>query len=160
MVWLTMGTVQPNITDWQIIGSPLIYGVGADVSLFRVTHDWNANLWPSGSVWMAGWFPGNHLAVFDKLYPYKGASRLIHSPLPVAYQQAGYLERSLAFKADDRTRIYADSNWTITVEYFQPEVEEPTIPELLDLADVEQSIDLLETELEDLTNTYFPEGTP
>ena len=123
-MWQELGTVTLNDFDWHFVGPPIVYGLGFDIGVFRVTHDWNANMNPVGKAWMASYYEDDDTwALFKPLRPYKGSSRIISSPVPKQYLLAGMQERTIGIKAANRTRFYDGSNWTVTVEHYVPDTE-------------------------------------
>ena len=148
-MWQQLGTAHINDFDWHFVGPPIVYGLGFDIGIFRVTHDWDANKNPVGKAWLASFFPGDDTwGLFKPLYPYKDSPKLINAPVPKNYVLAGMQERVIGVKAANRTRFYDDSNWSITVEHFVP--EEATEEELLfqHLLELEAGQDLLQERLQ------------
>lgn len=136
-MWLSLGTKTITDYDWQTFDPPLIYGLGYDVGLFKITHSWPANHNPVGKLWFGSYFDGVELwALFQANYPYKNEGRLIHSPVPPSFVRAGLQERFIGVKADNRTRWYDGSPWTVSLEYYQPDT--PTEGEQL-LTDIDQT---------------------
>lgn len=129
-MWVQLGTVQISNYEWVLFEPPLVYGLGFDVGLFRISHDWHASLSPhGGGLWIGSYFPiQDSWALMVKSFPYKQEPKIISSPVPGAYLQAGFYERVMAIKPDNRCRWYESSNWTVTLEYFAPDV--PTEDEL------------------------------
>lgn len=96
-----MGEVTIRDYKWVKLFPTLTYGVGNDVELFRVRHDWDGSKDPRGKVWFGSYFESSQTRGLNRaLYPYKGDWKVLESPVPLSFIKAGLVDRTLMLKPD------------------------------------------------------------
>lgn len=113
MPWVNLGTVALDDWEWHSFNAPVIEG-----SVFRVTH--NYAIAPYGYAYISSVFADGSRYQFRKIYPHSDA-RIIQLPLSENLIQAGLTVRYLSARRSNRVRVFDQSNWTVTLEYFEPE---------------------------------------
>ena len=151
MSWQSLGTVTIGDYDWVKLFPTLHYGVGNDVSLFRVRHSWNGHQAPRGKLWLVSYFESEDIqALARALYPYKGPWKLMDLPVPLSYIEAGLTDRTLMLKPDNYTAWFADGNWTVELEYFETGKASPQVELVTSLAEIEADQDSIIDTLGDI----------
>lgn len=110
MVWSSLGSIQPNILDWQTYNTPVVGG-----ELFRVRQSW------------VGDWPGSGYLQISAVYADAGRhgyrrvgsdtkDRIIQLPVPEALELAGFTTRYIEIKVNGRARLFESANWTVDVD--------------------------------------------
>lgn len=110
MVWSSLGTIEPQLLNWQQYPTPVIGG-----ELFRVRQSW------------VGDWPGTGHLQFSALYADGGrygfrrigsdtADRMFTLAVPEVMQLAGLTTRYIEVKLSYNARIYSGANWQVSVD--------------------------------------------
>lgn len=118
MPWETLGTVTPNILDWETIPT-LALG-----NLFRISQSW-AGEWPGqGYIRLRMVQADGSFYETDRIYATRDVE-LLTFPLDPVLVEAGYVARRFQLKLNMRARIFATANWQVTIEEYLPSDNDP-----------------------------------
>jgi hypothetical protein len=116
MPWSTLGTLSPDLVDWQTLNAP------AEGELFRFSQSWVGE-WPG-----TGYIRLRLLYADDTSYEdgYFETQRLYASrdeqllvlPFNLILGQAGYNVRYFQARLNLRARTYANANWQVNIDQF------------------------------------------
>lgn len=119
MPWIALGTVEPNLLNWQAFSAP------AFESLFRVRQTWNGE-WPG-----AGYIRLRAVQSDGSFYETKSIyatrdQQLLVLPPSAALAEAGYFVRRFEIRLNLRARIFATANWQVSIdEYSASTADDP-----------------------------------
>lgn len=115
MVWAALGSIYPELLDWQP------YPVTADAgALFRVRQQW-MDQWPGvGYCLLSAVYGDAGRFGFRRIYADYN-ERSIILPVPESLSTAGFTTRTLEIKFSLRARIYADAQWQVSVDQWIPD---------------------------------------
>lgn len=151
MSWQSLGTVEIRDHNWIQLFPTLYYGVGNDIILFRVRHDWIDNKAPRGKLWFGSLFETEQTRALKRpIFPYKGTWDLIDSPVPLSYMEAGLTDRTIIIKPDNYTVWFDDGNWTVEIQYFDRGKPSPQIEVMESLEELESDQDSIIDTLGDI----------
>lgn len=123
MTWRTLGTLEPNLLDWQTLNIP------ARGEVFRVSQSWVGE-WPGTGfaslrlVYSNALVGGQGALEYRRVYPFRD-DRIYEFPFDERLRQAGYTVRYFQIKLNYRARLYAIANWQITIAQFWERVPRP-----------------------------------
>lgn len=121
MVWAPLGTLTPDLLDWQTLNAP------ASGELFRVSQSWNGE-WPGTGYIRLRLLYADAVSFEDgyfesqRLYASRD-EQLILKPFSSILAQAGYNVRYFQARLNLRARPYATANWQINIDQFLGEAE-------------------------------------
>lgn len=116
MAWSTLGSLSPNLLDWQTLSAP------AEGELFRFSQSWVGE-WPGTGYIRIRLFYANDEFYEDgyfeatRLYATRDEQLMIF-PFSLILGQAGYNVRYFQARLNLRARPYAIANWQLNVDQF------------------------------------------
>ncbi|MBE9159723.1 hypothetical protein IQ265_23220 [Nodosilinea sp. LEGE 06152] len=118
MPWQTLGTVNPNLLNWETIPASVLG------NLFRVRQNWVGE-WPGqGYIRLRLVQADGSFYEMGRLYATRD-EQLITYPLDPVLIEAGYVARRFQLKLNMRARIFAVANWQVTIEEYLPSDDDP-----------------------------------
>lgn len=123
MAWRSLGTLTPNLLEWQALNLP------ARGEVFRVSQDWVGE-WPGTGfitlrlIYLNGMLGGEGSLEYRRIYPFRD-DRILELPFDERLRHAGYTVRYFQAKLGYRARVYANANWQISIDQFWEFVPQP-----------------------------------
>ncbi|PZV07830.1 MAG: hypothetical protein DCF32_06260 [Leptolyngbya sp.] len=116
MTWAPLGTLTPNLLDWQTLNAP------AEGELFRARQSWVGEspgtgyirlrlLYADAETYEDGYFESKRLYASQD-------EQLLVLPFSPILAEAGYNVRYFQARLNLRARPYATANWQLTLEQF------------------------------------------
>ncbi|MEA5448352.1 hypothetical protein VB780_07220 [Leptolyngbya sp. CCNP1308] len=146
MAWRSLGTLTPNLIDWETLNIP----VRGEV--FRVSQDW-VGTWPGTGfislrlVYLNGALGKEAALEYRRIYPFRD-DRIHLFPFDEKLRQSGYTIRYFQAKLGHRARPYAVANWQISIDQFWDRVSRPEMQldsELTTIDSDELTMDITDT---------------
>lgn len=116
MSWETLGTLTPDLLDWQTLNAP------AEGDLFRVRQSWVGE-WPGTGYIRLRLFYADDESYDDgffetqRLYANQDTDLLL-LPFNQIMARAGYSVRYFQARLNLRARPYATANWQVSISQF------------------------------------------
>lgn len=113
MPWIALGTVRPNLLEWQVFAAP------AFENLYRIRQTW-AGSWPgTGYIRFREVLPDSSFYGSRRIYATQDEQLLV-LPLSPVLVDAGYVLRRFEIRLSLRARIYETANWQVSIDEYTP----------------------------------------
>lgn len=123
MGWSTLGTLTPNLLDWQTLNIP------ARGEVFRVSQSWVGD-WPGLGhisirlIYQNSAVGGQGSLEYRRVYPFRD-DRIFEFPFDERLREAGYHVRYFQAKLGYRARVFTSANWQVSISQFWEPVSQP-----------------------------------
>ena len=110
MVWIELGTIEPQLLNWQRYPTLVTGG-----ELFRVRQSWVGD-WPgTGHLQLSSVYDGAGRYGFRRVGS-DTEDRLVVMPVPEELILAGLNSRYIEIKLSYSARVYENANWQVSVD--------------------------------------------